>query len=481
MSRAYKEVDGTVNNVGNRVIDDYDYSGHRCCQSVGQYITNDLKHKLALPMVKSLGFTSDKLTISMGDIYVANTDKVNNVLTKLHNIGAFSDMEFDGNYLNYDETIEFLKKKKTEYVYADWDERHKRERDLGSKYNRYIPCAFVGILDDNRVEEAFRSNDASKALFGIKPSKFLSRYVENILPGITEEYALAYSETHTLHVMLTIDPNIMINCSESATFSSCFTHYGEYHYSAQRYANSKDAAMAVVFDDNGYILARNWVMISPSRDAVLTLQVYSSIGGGNIGKAMKELTREFVLDTDEYIEGYSDDIRICGSDDSYIDGYEYYILSTYDEDWIPSLGDAYDIEDGSTTYDAELNSGMTCDCCGTRTNNTIDIDGYVAVCDHCLYKMFTFVEHRGYSVHNSYVVYDVHGEPQHEADTGETHEEHERTDELYPRGELVEAHEGGLYELDELTHSEMLDRHYYDTDILDDDEEEYLKDTEEGE
>lgn len=479
MSRAYKVLDGRLDNVGERVVEDYS-STYSCCDTVGDRITTDLEDKLGLPMAIGLGFTKGKLTLPIGTTSIANDSAVEDVIREIQYLGVWIDSSFK-NYapLEYHEETSYLKNNKKNLIITDYDtnyDKRQEARKVSNGYGVQVLARFANL----DVSNAFHSNKPHEALFGLKPSKFLSRYVEPLIEGITERYALALSERHTLDVMLTIDPNIMINCTESGRFCSCFGYDGEYHYSAQRYANSTDSAMAVVFDEEGYIVYRNWVMINPDRTIVLTLEGYSSIRGTAIRDAVKKVTRDFVLG-DTY-EPYEESIRIADSDSSYIDSFETYaaidVTQWSSEHRNPRLGTAYDIESGCTTYDAQV-YGYYCECCDNRVSEdeTTYVEGHGSICDYCRDEYFVWIEGHDEYYHEDEIICNINCEPYHRDDIADHHIEY--NSDWYPMDDCAEAYDQeDYYPTDVLTYSEELDRYYYSYDRLQEDLEE-LREAEE--
>ena len=454
MSRAYKELDGTLDNVGGRIVEDYD---NYCDYRVGELITDALSDKLDQTHMQTLGFTPDKLTVPIGSINIADTSGLHKVMSDLYHVGIYAVRSGITNYAIDLVTLKASKKKLIVTTSEDrWAQRNNNQ-------------TFVFMDTMHGFTEAFETNTACAATFGVKPSKFLSKYIERIIPGITERYALVNSQRHTMKVMLSIDPNIMINCSESATFSSCFIHDGEYHYSTHRYATSMDSMMAVIFDESGYIRYRNWVLVSSNLADVITLQGYTSISGHEIHKATKKITRDFIMGEDKYEES-AFSVAIGDTDGSYIDDYEYY-RNPEKSDWyancIPvNLGDAYDLNDGAVTYDVTPN-GLCCCHCEDRCNqdDISYIENVGDVCGDCISRYSTWSDVHDRYIDDNRVCVTIHGDVY---DSDAIGDEHVLVnDEWAPHDEVTMAYDTDEYHLDtDVTYCEELDRYYYDTETM---------------
>lgn len=487
MSRAYTVLDGTIENVGGRIVEDYrDYN---CDPAVGRRITEDVKCKLATPLMQSLGFSDNVLTQEVGNISIADSDAMRRIIADLGGIGVWCDYDFNGGYPRDNEAIEYLKMHKDRITESTYEQRSDRDRLMRNMHNTYIATTFIHIRDIGEVRKHFETNTPCEELLGLKPSRFLSRYVEKLVPGITERYALAMSKKHDLTVHLTIDPNIMINCTESATFGSCYSHDGEYHYSSHRYATAQQSMMAVIFDKNGYIMYRNWVLCNDDRTGLINLQHYSSIGGYHIAEETQKVTNAFILQTKEIYNINHSRIEFNLRDpsgSSYLDGWD--IISSNPEfiDWNehggnPSLGSAYDINDGYETDYACIEAAY-CECCDERCSEdeTRYIDSYGTVCDCCIDNNFTWSEAEDDYIHENYVATTANGDVYHQDNIGDYNSICSINGEWYHQDDMVEAYDtGNLCYSGNAHYCEELDRHYEDTDAMQEALDEYNQDTEE--
>ena len=479
MSRAYKVIDGTLDNVGERIVEDYGES-LSCSSMVGRNCADELKNKLEDNTFKSLGFDENTLTIPLPEITTGNDNDIAKLVDELRDLSIFTGKDFTkGKYLMDTALIEYVNKNKDKLKLAKYDERAELTREIndgiwiGGNYKH----VYILLLDSTEARESFFTNTPNGFLFGLKPSKFLSRYVEPMIPGITERYALLLSEKHTIKPYLTIDPNIMINCSESGTFSSCFEHGGEFHYSAQRFANAEASMMAVVFNEDGYILYRNWVMVNKERTALIELPRYTSIRGNGLELEVKGAVREFVMGTKDVADRGTDFDLSCHND-SYLDEYHCVAVAN-DTLWsgrssFTYLGEAYAVEDGYSTCGASP-YGTHCQCCDERDyqNEMTYVSDVGDVCEYCIGEYYRYVESEGEWYYYEDVTMNVHGEYFLCYNISDDHTYCDSDGEWYPDDECIEAYDTDkLAHKDDLYYSEELDRYYECEDTMIDAEEE---------
>lgn len=501
MPRRFKVLDGTLANVGERIVGDYEDAGFYCDSNVGSYATEQLGIKLRLGKFEKLGFTADKLTLSLGKVSFSDHEALERVFDKLHrDVIIPCGLDFiDGCEL--DDKYEYIRKNKSKIIVADTDARDNLRRETQKLYHehliangeetrynhwlmgdceREVTTTYINVFN-YAVQDEFYKNQPHKRFAGMKPSKFLSKYVEPHMPGITDEYSVALASSKEVEVHLTIDPNIMINCTEASTFSSCFRFDGEYHYSAQRFANGQDTLMAVVFDSEGRIMYRNWVLVNNLSDKVITFRAYSDINTKLIAKEVKTLVRDTILGTSDYSSVSRGEVDIHHDDSN---GYAYldeaYVSYIGDEcnGWNTDseyfqLGKAMCVEFGEWTTEEEIGGTSYCECCDERyhEDDMRHVDDYGYVCQDCIDNHFTEVQGRwGYEyIRDEDVVRDVHDTAYHP----DHHEliEHSRSGEYYPEDELICTYDTDeCIEPDEAYYSDELNEYYGDLDRMREDE-----------
>lgn len=504
MSRRFKELDGTLSNVASRIVSDYQDAGHSCCMEVGKHAERVLKVKLKRPQMVSLGFTEDKLTKSLGTVSFSDENALMNIFYELEDrICVPCGMDFPEK-ASWDERDEHIKKNKDKIMFMnDYDDRLTFNRKANREYKAYLesqgePTTYKSMWDDrefdrelnhtyftcfnHKVRNNFLTNTKGNGLGGMKPSRFLSKYVDQFIPGISDRYSAALSCTKEVEVYLTIDPNIMINCSEAATFSSCFRFDGEYHYSAQRFTNGEDTLMAVVFDSEGRICYRNWVFVNIDSDKIINFTPYADINPTVIGSAVNKAVNTHVLGADTYTTQYVGDTDIeanVDEDITYLD--QHHVSFIGDEDtevdtWnngcsMFDFGEAINLNDGCFTDYRELSEGSTCDHCGDHEHDFTYIEGHGDICAHCLEHNFHWISSESEYYHDNDVTEDVHGNYFLDIYRDNGYIQHDDSGEWYPDAELVRAYDNDFYyEPADLHYSEVTQEYFYDEDVMKEEE-----------